>query len=269
MTNMIFLLGYSGSGKDTVLHHIIDIDPSFFKPIIQYTTRPKRPGEMDGVEYHFVSNKQCNDDLRNDLIAQYECYYPVNGDEWVYYTKKEDIKVRDDICYIIQGPLKMYKKYKNIFTGIIKPVFLYASTNTLVKRCIQRMECGPIEENDILEIFRRIDSDKHSMPLQCIQQDKIPVVVNEATSLKETTENVLSLCGYEKYADISKSNHKDKSIVDAISDILCLIESGARDEHDDSVADLMPMARYLIKHLNGDKILKMFEYYNKQQNKNN
>lgn len=271
MANMIFLLGHSASGKDSVLHELINLDPLYFIPIIQYTTRPKRVSEMDGVEYHFVSSSEYNSDLLTGSIATKQSYFVgVNEkDPWVYYTKKEDIKVNPNKCYVIQGPLEMYEEYKKIFEGVIKPVFLYASSDTLIKRSIRRLESGKIREYDILEIFRRIRSDSMLMPLHTIRDQKIPVVVNEEKPLKKVTEEVLTACGYDRYADLVQMKCKEKSIVDAISDILCVVESGAREERDDSIAELMPMARYLLKHLDGDKILKMAEYYNKQQNKNN
>lgn len=51
---MIVLLGESGSGKSSVMKRFIERYPEFHA-VIPYTTRPKRIGEIDGVDYHFVS----------------------------------------------------------------------------------------------------------------------------------------------------------------------------------------------------------------------
>ena len=49
----VILIGPGGVGKDTLLNRLVAEDPNF-TPIVSYTTRAPRPGEQDGVAYHFV-----------------------------------------------------------------------------------------------------------------------------------------------------------------------------------------------------------------------
>jgi len=44
----------SGAGKTTLCKEIIDFFPAL-RHSVSYTTRPQRPGEQDGIDYHFVS----------------------------------------------------------------------------------------------------------------------------------------------------------------------------------------------------------------------
>ncbi|MCE9632672.1 MAG: guanylate kinase [Methylophilales bacterium] len=47
----------SGAGKTTLVRALLKADPRI-KLSISYTTRPPRPGEADGVDYHFVNEEQ-------------------------------------------------------------------------------------------------------------------------------------------------------------------------------------------------------------------
>jgi guanylate kinase len=49
----VILIGPGGVGKDTLLNRLVAEDPNF-TPIVSYTTRAPRPGEVDGTAYHFV-----------------------------------------------------------------------------------------------------------------------------------------------------------------------------------------------------------------------
>ena len=44
----------SGAGKTSLCKEVIDFFPSL-RQSVSYTTRPMRPGEVDGIDYHFVS----------------------------------------------------------------------------------------------------------------------------------------------------------------------------------------------------------------------
>ena len=54
--NLLILSGFAGVGKDTVLRVLLKNDPRF-SPSISYSTRTPRNGEIDGVDYYFVSRE--------------------------------------------------------------------------------------------------------------------------------------------------------------------------------------------------------------------
>ena len=50
---IIILCGQSGSGKDTIATKLIN---NHFYRVITNTTRPPRNGEVDGVDYNFITD---------------------------------------------------------------------------------------------------------------------------------------------------------------------------------------------------------------------
>src|SRR5207248_94522 len=54
---LVVISGPSGVGKDTVLRRLFELAPDL-KYSVSYTTRPPRPGEVDGHSYTFVSEPE-------------------------------------------------------------------------------------------------------------------------------------------------------------------------------------------------------------------
>ena len=77
----------SGAGKTTlvkeVLQRITDLSVS-----VSYTTRPIRPGEIDGQNYHFVDEKKfLNMYSNNDFLEVAEVYGHKYGTSRLLVTK--------------------------------------------------------------------------------------------------------------------------------------------------------------------------------------
>jgi len=67
---VLVLSGPSGAGKSTLLKKIIDdIGECYFS--ISTTTRPIRDKEVDGVDYHFVEEKEFKKDIDDDMFLEY------------------------------------------------------------------------------------------------------------------------------------------------------------------------------------------------------
>lgn len=54
---MLVLSSPSGAGKTTVSRRLLELEPELVMSV-SVTTRPPRPGERDGVDYHFVDEER-------------------------------------------------------------------------------------------------------------------------------------------------------------------------------------------------------------------
>ncbi|QXD13793.1 guanylate kinase [Rhodocaloribacter litoris] len=75
-TNKIVVLtAPSGSGKTTIARRVLDAFPGMHFSV-SATTRPPRPGEVDGVHYHFVSEEEFRRLIDEGAFIEYEEVYP-------------------------------------------------------------------------------------------------------------------------------------------------------------------------------------------------
>ena len=70
---LIVLSGPSGSGKGTIIKSLLAArDDTVLS--VSMTTRPPRPGELDGVHYHFVTKEQFEQTIAQDGFLEYAKY---------------------------------------------------------------------------------------------------------------------------------------------------------------------------------------------------
>lgn len=71
---LIVISGPSGVGKDTVIQRMKTRRLPFHF-VVTATTRPKRPEEVDGIDYHFVSQDEFAEMIENDELLEYAIVY--------------------------------------------------------------------------------------------------------------------------------------------------------------------------------------------------
>ena len=77
MTGTLFIVAApSGAGKTSLVKALIEADPALALSV-SYTSRPPRPGEVDGVHYHFIERMEF---LRMAAAGEFFEYAEVHGD---------------------------------------------------------------------------------------------------------------------------------------------------------------------------------------------
>ena len=108
---LIVFSGPSGVGKGTVRQEIFSTPDHKFEYSVSMTTRQKRPGEVDGVDYFFRTREEFEELIKNGQMLEYaeyvENYY---GTPLTYVNETLDKGIDVFLEIEVQGALQVKKK---------------------------------------------------------------------------------------------------------------------------------------------------------------
>jgi Guanylate kinase len=89
---LLILAGPAGSGKSTLCDRLVAEDPSFSR-VITTTTRAPRPGEINGVHYHFFTPDEFDRRVANDEFLEWAWVHadPSSRNDRRYGTLKSSV----------------------------------------------------------------------------------------------------------------------------------------------------------------------------------
>lgn len=73
---LIIISAPSGCGKSTIIGEIMDRGDLDLEFSVSATNRKPRPGEVDGVNYHFLTDQEFKDLIAEKAFVEYEQVYP-------------------------------------------------------------------------------------------------------------------------------------------------------------------------------------------------
>lgn len=157
MSNFIYIMGKSASGKDTIYKKIKE--QINVKTYVLYTTRPIRTGEQEGVDYHYVSDEQMLKFKQEGKVIESRTYQTVKG-PWTYATiADEQLEQNGDILTV--GTLESYNKIKEYYEDKksikLLPVYITIDEDERRKRAIKRE--NKQENPNYEEVERRLKAD--------------------------------------------------------------------------------------------------------------
>lgn len=119
---LLFIVsGPAGSGKGTVVNELIANHPSLTLSI-SATTRQPRPGEVDGVHYHFISKEEFEQRIKDGKMLEYATY---SGN--YYGTPQKEVEEamnegKDVILEIeVAGAMQIKEKIKDSVAIMLTP----------------------------------------------------------------------------------------------------------------------------------------------------
>lgn len=176
---MITIMGKTSCGKDTVVNELIS--NYGFRKCVTYTTRPMRDGEKQDITYHFITEDDFKQKIRENFFAEYKSYDTEFG-IWYYGVALEDVENADDKTVIILTPdgyRDVIKKVKNK----PKSIYIYANNSTIKERLINRGD-------DPKEAQRRLEHDNIDFKDVETEVDKI-VYNNKGSNINDVVNKIL------------------------------------------------------------------------------
>ena len=108
---LIVFSGPSGVGKGTVRQEIFSTPDHKFEYSVSMTTRQKRPGEVDGVDYFFRTREEFEELIKNGQMLEYAEYVGTYyGTPLTYVNETLDKGIDVFLEIEVQGALQVKKK---------------------------------------------------------------------------------------------------------------------------------------------------------------
>jgi len=172
--NLFVVSAPSGAGKTSLLKALVDITDNL-RASISHTTRSKRPGEFDGINYHFISLDTFHSMRASEVFLEHAKVfgnYYGTCKEWVCEQLASGIDVILEIDW--QGSAQI----KHVFPDCVSIFILPPSISSLLERLKARGQ----DSHEV--IHQRMDQATHELR-HLDQYDYIVVNDQFATALSE------------------------------------------------------------------------------------
>ena len=180
--NIIAIMGKAGSGKDTLLKALLQelTFTNIARPIISCTTRPIREGEVDGVDYHYLTKEQFTDQFLNGDMIEATVF-----NNWCYGTSIKNLhKNFLNIGVFNPEGIEILKENSQINLFVI---YIQADDKTRLLRQLNR------EENpNCHEIIRRFSADENDFNDEEIKYLSPNMIIfnNDGTNIKQEAKKI-------------------------------------------------------------------------------
>lgn len=144
---VVALIGEAGSGKDFLLHRLLEEHPEY-NEIVSCTTRPPREGEQNGINYYFLTDEEFSLAVKENMMLEISHFR-----EWWYGTGKFALET-DSVNIGVFNPegIRNLLKHNDIDLYVF---YVRTPAKTRLIRQLNREH-----EPDVNEIIRRYLADQ-------------------------------------------------------------------------------------------------------------
>lgn len=171
MGKIVYIMGKSSTGKDTIFKQLLRESQFNFKTIVSYTTRPIRESEKEGVEYHFVDEKTFQKLKEEGKVIEDRSYDTCHG-LWRYFTVDDGQIELSGNNYITIGTLESYKSMRQYLgKDVVIPVLIELDDGIRLQRALNREKKQ--EHPKYEEMCRRFLADSKDFDNDMIKKARI------------------------------------------------------------------------------------------------
>lgn len=184
---LLVISGPSGTGKGTLIERLMKEDPTLVFSV-SATTRAPRPGEIDGVHYHFVTNERYDELVAENAFVEYanvhgNRYGTLRSEVYERLERGENVVLDIDV----QGALNVIASEKEKVSIFILPPSMQELRSRLTGRGTETEEA----------IERRL----HNAVWEISQKDKYQYkVIND--DLESCLHTLQAIIEAEKHSSI-------------------------------------------------------------------
>ncbi len=134
-TQIICLIGKSATGKSSIEKKLLKT--GLYHSVVTMTTRPRRPGEVDGQDYYFV-NDFTYDDLVGRGLVYCQTEYIVDGERYRYGFTKDSLS-EEKPNLLVLNPVGLKELVDNPeFKNNLFVFYVVSSLSNRIKRYLNR-----------------------------------------------------------------------------------------------------------------------------------
>jgi len=188
MGKIIFLMGKSTTGKDTIYKNILGNNKYSLKKVVPYTTRPMRDGEADGVQYFFL-NEDGYERLKNDRKIIEERTYNTQYGPWRYFTVDDGQIDLENSSSLMIGTLESYISISDYYgKENVIPIYIQIPDRLRLERGMHREEKQDNPRYD--EMCRRFLADNEDFSEEKLENAGINKRFNNDRSVDECINDI-------------------------------------------------------------------------------
>lgn len=168
MGKIVYIMGKSSTGKDTIYRSILSDKSIDLKKIIPYTTRPIRVGEENGVQYYFTDEEGFSKLCEEGKVIEHRSYDTCYG-LWRYFTVNDESLDLEKNNYIIIGTLDSYEKTAEYFgKEKMLPILIELNDGVRLQRALNREKKQKVPKYE--EMCRRFLADSKDFSIENIKK---------------------------------------------------------------------------------------------------
>ena len=191
MNKLLIISGPSGVGKGTIVKHLQDrykIEGKKLYLSISCTTRSPREGEIDGINYYFISEKEFKKRIKNNDFLEYNLY----GTGKYYGTPKSTVLeyLKNGYDVILEIDINGYKQIKANYPESVG-IFIMPPD---IKELYNRLKNRNTETEDVIKV--RLETAKKEIKERNIYDY---IIVNENGKSLEASEEIYNIINGESY----------------------------------------------------------------------